>query len=59
METHFETLLEQREFSEQIRYGIHERFLWRVIRCRLDAYDELVFEWMRHLVAGKQHIGIL
>lgn len=59
MKTHFETLLEERELSEQIRDGIHEGLLGGVICRCLNANDELVLQRMWHLVAGEEHIGIL
>lgn len=54
----FESLLEQRQLRHQIRNRIHERLLWGVIRSSLYPDDEFVFQWMWHLVSGKQDVRI-
>lgn len=36
--------------SDEVTNGVRKRFLWAVVGGGLYSQDELVLEWMRHLV---------
>ena len=54
-----EPLLEQWQLGDEIRDGVHEGVVGRVVRGGLDPEHHLVLHGVRVLVAGEQHVGVL
>lgn len=56
--TYVELFFSVSQFTEEIRNGVIECFVWCVIGRGLYSQDELVLKGMRHFVSGKHDVGV-